>query len=155
MPVHSQVRHDVDFADFFKSMREGAARFAYVLTYSSMAADEIAQDAFFEIYRRWGDIEHPKAYLWRCVLNRSRTWSTRERRTVPEDRRDTFEPDVEAMVVRTALARLPEGERELLVLRYFVGLSDRDIADALGRPLGSVKTVIRRGLSRMKEALDD
>lgn len=154
MIVHDHVSEGVDFAEFFESMRDAAGRFAYVLTYSSSAADEIAQDSFVEIYRRWVDIENPKAYLWRCVLNRSRSWVTRQGRTVPDDRPETYEPDVEAIVVRAALANLPPDERECLVLRYFLGLSDREVADVLGRPLGSVKTLIRRGLSNMKEALD-
>jgi len=107
------------------------------------------------MFRRWDDIENPKAYLFKSVLNGSRSWARRERRIAPDDRPVTYEPDVDAIAVRTALAALPDTERELLVLRYFVGLSDREVADVVDRPLGTVKTVIRRGLQMMKEAFDE
>jgi len=155
MIVHDHVRETVDFATFFEEMRTSAGRFAYVLTNSSTAADEIAQDAFVQMFRRWDDIENPKAYLFKSVLNGSRSWARRERRIAPDDRPVTYEPDVDAIAVRTALAALPDTERELLVLRYFVGLSDREVADVVDRPLGTVKTVIRRGLQMMKEAFDE
>ena len=63
------------------------------------------------------------------------------------------EYDPDAIAVRDALWALPQRQREALVLRYFAGLLDREIADAMGCPVGTVKSLIHRGLIRMKETL--
>ena len=54
---------------------------------------------------------------------------------------------------RDALWKLPERQREALVLRFFLGCIDREIAEALGCPVGTVKSLIHRGLASMKETL--
>ena len=56
------------------------------------------------------------------------------------------EYDSDAIAVRDALRTLPERQREALVLRYFLGRIDREIADAMGCPVGTVKSLIHRGL---------
>jgi RNA polymerase sigma factor (sigma-70 family) len=61
------------------------------------------------------------------------------------------DPDV--IAVRDALAALPERQREALVLRYFLGHLEREVAEAMGCPVGTVKSLIHRGLARMKETL--
>ena len=62
-----------------------------------------------------------------------------------------YDPD--AIAVRDALWTLPARQREALVLRYFLGRIDREIAEAMGCPVGTVKSLIHRGLARMKETL--
>jgi RNA polymerase sigma factor (sigma-70 family) len=54
-----------------------------------------------------------------------------------------------------ALERLPEAEREVIVLAYFVDLSHSQIATRLGEPLGTVKSRIRRALGRMADAAEE
>ena len=64
-----------------------------------------------------------------------------------------IEHDSDAIAVRDALWDLPARQREALVLRYFLGHVDREIAEAMGCPVGTVKSLIHRGLARMKETL--
>lgn len=128
-------------------------RLAYLLTGSRAVAEELVQDAFEQLVRRWHDIDVPPAYLRIAVVNGARSWG-RRRHTVHMGHEGVdagFEPD--AIAVRNALAGLPHDAREAIVLRYWVGLSDSEIAAELGRPLGTVKSQIHRGLGRLREEL--
>lgn len=128
-------------------------RTAFLLTGSTVVAEELVQDAFEQVVRRWSVIENPPGYLRVAVVNGARSWGRRARRHLPEPREPHVELDQEAIAVRDALATLRHDEREVVVLRYFVGLTDSQIAAELDRPVGTVKSQIFRGLAHLKEVL--
>ncbi|HVN55928.1 MAG TPA: sigma-70 family RNA polymerase sigma factor, partial [Anaerolineaceae bacterium] len=57
--------------------------------------------------------------------------------------------------LRQALAELPEGQRKVLALAYFNGMSHQEIADAIHEPLGTVKTRVRLGMQKLRQILAD
>jgi RNA polymerase sigma-70 factor (sigma-E family) len=129
------------------------------------AAEEVVQEAFVGLYRRWSRIRDPEAaagYLRQAVINGSRS-ALRRRGTA--DRAapslhvvDASSPDVAVDVVarRTvldALAQLPERQREVLVLRYYGDLSEAEIAAALGISAGAVKSYASRGVHTLRPVL--
>lgn len=135
----------------FDEHRLDLVRLGFLLTGSRPIAEELVQDAFEQVVRRWDHIDRPAGYLRTAVVNGARSWG--RRKVVPTgDRGELVQIDQEAIAVRTALAALPHDQREVIVLRYFVGLSDTEIAADLDRPLGTVKSSIRRGLARMRKA---
>lgn len=148
-------RRDVDAAQsaLFDEHALPLRRTAFLLTGSTAVAEELVQDAFEQVVRRWDAIENPPGYLRVAVVNGARSWGRRAHRRLPEPPASHVELDQEAIAVRDALARLRHDEREVVVLRYFVGLTDSQIAAELDRPIGTVKSQIFRGLAHLKEVL--
>jgi RNA polymerase sigma-70 factor (sigma-E family) len=140
-------------------------RLAALLTRDASVAEEIVQDAFISLYRRWGDLaEHAAAaaYLRTSVVNGSR--SALRHRGVEEKHRQPGAPepagpeehavraDSDARVM-AALRTLSRRQQEVLVLRYYADYSEQDIAVTLGLSKGAVKSHAHRGLAALREAL--
>jgi RNA polymerase sigma factor (sigma-70 family) len=141
-------------ARLFTEQRVAMTRLGYLLTGSVSAAEELVQDGFEQVVRRWDEIGSPGGYLRIAVINGARSWGRRRQRSAePVD--PGVEPpiDSDAIAVRDALAELRFEEREVLVLRYWAGLSDTEVAELVNRPLGTVKSQIQRGLAHRKGAL--
>jgi RNA polymerase sigma factor (sigma-70 family) len=137
----------------FADTRLGLTRLAFLLTGSRPIAEELVQDAFEQVVRRWDVVERPEGYLRVAVINGARSWSRRRFAPV-EAIAHVVEIDQEAVAVRSVLAALPHHQREALVLRYFAGFTDSEIATALDQPLGTVKSNLRRGLARMRKVFE-
>jgi RNA polymerase sigma factor (sigma-70 family) len=153
--VVDEARSDESFDDFFRERFAELSRLAFLLTGSSAVGDEIAQDACEDVFRRWDDIEHPRAYARMAVVNGARAWGRRRARRVTQIVGSDRSPavDADAIAVRAVLAELPQAEREALVFRYYADLKVDDIAAELGIPAGTVKSHIHRGLERMYKEL--
>jgi RNA polymerase sigma-70 factor (ECF subfamily) len=133
------------------------------------AAEEATADTFVQVWRqadRW-DARRGGALAWLLMLARSRaidrlraSGGRAEREAAVEPpATETPGPEQEAAVserrrlVQNALARLIPDQRRLIELAYFEGLSHSEIATSLGQPLGTVKTRIRLGMTRLRETL--
>jgi RNA polymerase sigma-70 factor (sigma-E family) len=144
-------------------------RLSYLLVRDLGTAEEVVQDAFVAMHKRWEGIRDPERalhYLRRSVVNGSRSRlrhlkvvrAHAERQPPPGAVRGTdeavLETDRRAAVV-DALAGLPRRQREVLALRYYVDLSEAEIADTLGISRGAVKSHASRGAAALREALAD
>jgi RNA polymerase sigma-70 factor (sigma-E family) len=134
-------------------------RLARLLVDDLETAEDVVQDAFTALHRKWGSIASRDAalgYLRVCVVNGSRS-VLRRRRTVranPWPDADKWSGDgadsglllaEEHREVLEALRRLPTRQREVLVLRYWSELTQAEIAAALGISIGAVKSSASRG----------
>ena len=135
----------------FDQQRAGLTRLAFLLTDSRPIAEELVQDAFEQVVRRWDVIHSPAGYVRTAVISGAKSWGRRKTRPTLE-RREVVSLDEEAVAVRSELASLPHNQREVIVLRYFAGLSDSQIAVELDQPIGTVKSHLRRGLEQMRKA---
>lgn len=148
-----QIDIEADQHALYADRRLPMTRLAFLLTGSRAVAEEVVHDAFEQVVKRWVEIAHHRAYLRTAVVNGARSWGRRQR----ELPREPLEPhpaiDSDAIAVRDALADLRHAERESLVLRYYGGLTDSQIAELTQQPIGTVKSNIYRGLGRMREAL--
>ncbi|WP_228389380.1 SigE family RNA polymerase sigma factor [Cumulibacter manganitolerans] len=142
-------------------------RLAYLLTGSADAAEDLVQDAFLALHRAEHRLHRPEAalaYVRRAILNRSRSAVRHtvvarkhlhalagEKEGPPADTRLMREAEQSRLI--EALRALPDRQREVLVLRYWSGLSEAEIAGALGISAGTVKSSTSRGMTALKEAL--
>ena len=144
-------------------------RLAALLLRDIGAAEEVTQDAFVAMHGAWrrlrdrDDPDKALAYLRRSVVNGAR--SALRHRKVVEKHAPRPAPDgasaehgallaVEHAEVMAALRRLPERQREVLVLRYYLDLSEAGIADALGISRGAVKSHASRGIAALRTSLE-
>jgi RNA polymerase sigma-70 factor (ECF subfamily) len=133
-------------------------------------AEDILQDVFIQVWRRAKDFDEKRGrpFTWLVTLTRSRaidrlrSLGARQRLAVaaeqnhPEQASDALSDTIKVAqqeIVRSALAELPEEQRHTLVLAYFEGLTQTEIASKLGAPLGTVKTRMRSGMIKLRGLL--
>lgn len=133
-------------------------------------AEDVLQETFLQVWRRAVDFdeERGRPFTWLVTLARSRgidrlrTLAARERvavagareesEAVSDAARDAFRSEQRGLV-NNALDQLPDEQRRPLMLAYFDGLTQSEIAARLGAPLGTVKTRMRSGLMKLRELL--
>jgi RNA polymerase sigma factor (sigma-70 family) len=127
-------------------------RLARLLCGSNEVAEDLVQDCFARLVRRSAPIDNPARYLRVSVINAVRSW---QRRRILERRHQQVVADshVEGGVdgLRDALAHLPLKQRSAVVLRFYFDLSESDIALTLGCRPGTVKSLISRGVDRLRD----
>jgi RNA polymerase sigma factor (sigma-70 family) len=135
-------------------------RIAVLVTGSIETAQDVVQDSFVGVWRRWGQLRDPAGYLYRSVVNGCRS---HHRRTAREQRLRTLSSSVwpassAAPVVSNelldALAALPYRQRAALVLRFYDDLSEADTAAVLGCRPGTVGSLVHRGLEQLKRVIE-
>jgi RNA polymerase sigma-70 factor (sigma-E family) len=134
-------------------------RLALLLVDDRETAEDVAQEAFAALHRRWHSLQTEDAaigYLRTCVLNGARS-VLRRRRTIrhqPPPSEDSLSAEPadgrvllaeEHREVIAAMRRLPARQREVIVLRYWAELTEAEIARTLGISVGSVKSSASRG----------
>ncbi|MGH7897892.1 MAG: sigma-70 family RNA polymerase sigma factor [Candidatus Binatia bacterium] len=154
--------------------RYGAILFGIVLRIlrSRAEAEDVLQDTFLQIWQRADTFDEARGrpLPWLAMLARSRALdrlrgrNLRDRVTADLAAEPEAEsPDTaagaalgeETRMVREALAEIPEAQRAALLLAYFDGFSQSEIAARLEKPLGTVKTHTRLGLMRLRELLTE
>ena len=142
-------------------------RLAVMLLHDQGAAEEVVQDSFVAMHSKWGRLHDPDkalAYLRQSVVNRSRSHlrhlsvvrrhAERERPPTAAAGADHTAYDVERRdTVLDALRDLPRRQREVLALRYYLDLSEAEIADVLGISRGAVKSHASRGAAALRAVL--
>jgi RNA polymerase sigma-70 factor (sigma-E family) len=153
---------DEELSRLFEAHYADTVRLAFYLTGSWTVAEDLAQEAFLRLWRRWGGLRDRHAalgYLRTTVVNLSRSTlrrrllELRHQRTIGEQRHDT-DPVARVDVAR-ALAALPARKRACVVLRHLVDLSVQETAAVLGISTGSVKSQTHKGLRLLEAALSD
>ncbi|MFC5267709.1 SigE family RNA polymerase sigma factor [Kribbella qitaiheensis] len=148
-------------------LRRGAAllRFAYLVTRDHSRAEEAVQDALVSAYSRWSRIlQHgdPEAYVRRSIVNADISrWRKFLRRETPVGDAAVFDSagvdhagsHAEQDAVWNLCASLPTRQRAAVVLRYYEGLPDAEIAEILGCTAGTVRSQIHRALASLRTTL--
>ncbi len=145
-----------DFHSFYEREIDGLVRHAALILGSQTHAHDVVHDAFVTAYRRWAAIDEHRPYMYRSVINGCRNRYRSMGRERDAIRRIGAEPSTPIhQVLWDVIAELPLNERAAVVLRFYGGFTQAEIAAHLECPQGSVGPWIRRALNRMKEQLDD
>lgn len=152
----SSASLDIGFETAYRQEHPRLVRLAHLITGSNGVAEEVVHDAFISAYRRWGQIDDPAGYLYRSVVNRSRSL-LRRRRLEWKHRISHPQPALppELDGVWEALKRLPVRRRTALVLRYYADLTVSEIASYMGARPGTVRSLIHRGHESLRQELGD
>jgi RNA polymerase sigma-70 factor (sigma-E family) len=152
------------FDEFTGASLPALLRFAVVLTGDRGLAEDVTQEVLARVYQRWakiGALDSPEPYVRRMVVNEYLSWRRRWHRVVPHAdpplRLDSV-PDhaathAERDALRTELDKLPRRQRAVLVLRYYAGMSDPEIAEVLGCSSGTVRGYASRALAALRVEL--
>jgi RNA polymerase sigma-70 factor (sigma-E family) len=154
--------NDALFARFVREQTATLLRSAYLLTGSPAAAEDLVQDTLLRLLPKWDRVlaaDVPMAYVRRSLvngfLNQRRRPASREIVTdeVPERLDGGHDIGVDVSdrdLVWRLLATLPARQRAALVMRFFDDLPDEQIAENLGCRLGTVRSLISRGLVALR-----
>jgi RNA polymerase sigma-70 factor (sigma-E family) len=149
----------VTLTGFAAEYSRGLTAFAYLVCGDRGRAEDLVQDTFMAMYRRFGEvlpIEAPVAYARRAILNghvsvaRKRITGATVIGAVP-DQADEPVDYAEQDAMWRAIATLPDRQRHVLVLRYYVDLSDAEIARTLDCRQGTVRSLAARAFSALRE----
>lgn len=139
----------------YRELRLPLVRLAFLLTGSRETAEDVVQSAFASAHSRWHRIEDPAAYLRRSVVNLAKDGQRREFR-----RRRLLRADPESVTAipeideTWALVRqLPAAQRAVVVLHYYEDLPLVEIGHLLSRPASTVRSDLRRALTRLRKVL--
>lgn len=157
-----EPRDHVDdrFQRFYRDNYTQTARLARLLTNRPEVADDLAQDAFVRVYRYAQNadrpIDNPAALLRTTTVNVCRSWHTSQKRL--QLRMARHGPGPESLTewereLDHSLRRLPYDQRAVVVLRYWLGLSEAEIAESLDCRPGTVKSRLSRALRTLRKEL--
>jgi RNA polymerase sigma factor (sigma-70 family) len=163
LKVIPAVEAGPDFEAFFRAEYERLFHALYLLTADTYEADDVAQDALLRAYERWDRIrsmESPVGYVYRTALNlyrsRLRKLAVGARRVFAAIPSDDISGSVAARHdVHQALAALPRGQQEALILVEWLGLDSGEAGRILGIDASSVRGRVHRGRISLRERLGD
>jgi len=149
----------------YRAQAVGLIRLAYLMLGDRAAAEDVVQDAFCGLYRNWGRLADPSGalpYVRSSVLNGCRSVLRRRalghRVTMYQPPTGSAEAAVlsreERQEVLRAVRRLPDRQREALVLRFYLDLPDPEIARVMGIRPGTVRSATHRALKALGHLLE-
>jgi RNA polymerase sigma-70 factor, ECF subfamily len=155
------ARDAAGFDDFYRSTAPRMLRYGYALTGDLLEAQDIVQETYMRAWRNWRQVaDHPAPEAW-LRLTASRLATDRHRkldglrraigRSGPMPRGDP--PGENAVLISATLRQLPPDQRRVLAMHYLLDLTVDDIAAELGVPVGTVKSWLSRGRTKLAAQL--
>ena len=153
---------EVELREFVAARGAALSRAAYLLTGDHQAAEDLVQETYVVLVRRWqksGTVD-PEAYVRRILYSRFVDGWRRRRLSelpwaTPPDAPGGDEAGraTDRLTLQGALSRLTPRQRAVLVLRFYDDRSEAEIADLLGCRPGTVKSLIHRGLAKVSKEM--
>ena len=150
---------DAEFTEFMLRCWPRLVRLGYALTGDRGFGEDLAQTALARAYSSWPRVAragNPDAYVRKIVVNASRDGFRRRHvdevltDSLPEVMAGETASPVQRSALFAALLKLPAGQREVVVLRYWLDLTETETADAVGCSVGNVKSQASRALAKLR-----
>jgi RNA polymerase sigma-70 factor (sigma-E family) len=149
------------FEEFASSRLPALLRFAAVLTGDRTLAEDVAQEVLIRAYPRWdriGGLDRPELYIRKMIVNEFLSWRRRSWRQIPAGdavARNVTQPDhalahAERDAMLAEVSKLPARQRAVIVLRYYEGCPDAEIAGLLGCRPATVRAYAARALAALR-----
>jgi RNA polymerase sigma-70 factor (ECF subfamily) len=171
-PGESKAELDRAFEDLYRAHLRDVYSYAYYRVGNHHDAEDLTEQAFLQAYRhferarRESDGRPLRPWLIRIAHNLASNYH-RDRARRPEANIEAIEPPShphgtervfegreELREVMVHLQRLPDDRREALIMRFALGMSNREIARALGRTDGATKVLIHRAIKQLEELME-
>jgi RNA polymerase sigma-70 factor, ECF subfamily len=160
------------FARFYDQFAHGLYSLVYKILNDEKETEDVLQEGFTQIWKKAAtyDGNRSSAFTWAVMIMRNKAIDhirSRQRQSrlaeeaalessqdqeMQED--DGVSRNEQRLIVRAALDKIPRDQRQAIDLAFFSGLTQMQIAEKLGEPLGTVKARIRRGLLKLRESLN-
>jgi len=162
--IASPARQACDFGELMREHRSMVFSVAYHFLHDRDHAEEIAQDVFLSLHRNMAEIESPSHalhWLRRVAVQRAIDAARQRMRRPVVALENVREPSVGPKqgdpmlgeLLRKLVVSLPETQRMIVILRYQEDLDPAEIAEAMGIPVGTVKSHLQRSLALLREKL--
>jgi RNA polymerase sigma-70 factor (sigma-E family) len=155
----------VTFEEYARARLGALLRLARGMTLDAPLAEDLVQDVLIKVQRHWAQIsllDFPDPYVRRMLVNEFISWRRKWGRIQPSATVEPTEvvPDLadayaDRLLLRAELVKLPRRQRAVLALRYYGGLSDAEIAQAMGCTPGTVRGYAARALQALRVELAD
>jgi RNA polymerase sigma factor (sigma-70 family) len=156
--ARARADHPASYETLYRRHRDRVARTAYLLVRDAALAQDIAQEAFLIGWRDLGRLRDARlfrAWVTGIAVNLSRRAVRRSIREAPVSMADPGDDPDRDLAVRSAVASLPGRLREAVILRFYGGFTEAEMAAALRIPAGTVKSRLARARSRLAQELRD
>jgi RNA polymerase sigma-70 factor (sigma-E family) len=150
----------VTFDEFTRTRLAPLLRFATMLCIDPGLGEDLVQEVLIKANARWHQLEaidHPEAYVRRMIVNEFVSWRRKWARIIPVAEielptriADHADGHAERDALFRRLVRLPARQRAVIVLRYYGGLTDAEIAHELGCAVGTVRSIASRAVSTLR-----
>jgi RNA polymerase sigma-70 factor (sigma-E family) len=154
------------FDEFASARLPAVLRFAAALTGDPDLAKDLVQEVLIRVSGRWpeiGQLDRPEAYIRKMVVNEYLSWRRRSWRLIPSGLSgqlagrllpDPADGYIERQALMAELAKLSRRRRTALVLRYYEGYSDAEIAEVMGCAQSTVRGHVFKALAALRIELD-
>lgn len=143
---------EITLRGLFESEESSLLRYAFSLTGRRAVAEEIVQEVFMQLHKRWGQVDSPRAWLFRSVRNKAFNYLrdnkkeqlSGDQEDSPPEGADELSPEdmllrMEAIgVLRSSLEQLNEMDRQIITLKYYQGLKYSEISEQTGLTVSNV-----------------
>lgn len=154
----------MEFETFVRERMPALVRFTAALCADRALAEDVVQDVLVRVHARWatvGELDAPEAYVRRALVNEYLSWRRKWARLIPHGVLPGAEPSspdpadqqADRSELAAELANLPARQRAVLVMRYYGGLPDDEIASTLGCGPSTVRAHAARGLATLRVEL--